>query len=154
MKQLLIGVAAAALVPLGFAPLAYADTPVAGQPCQNWYATTQHSSGRTLTCTHLPQSAPGGGSGHLMYWELGGAQGSALSQAPPAHATNPGYKTAPCVAGSSATCNACLLGSQEACAALGNPPPEVGPPPSYYPCGGTGLPPVAGPPTPGSPCRR
>jgi hypothetical protein len=66
----------------------------------------------------------------------------------------PSAHAAPCVAGSSATCNACLMGSQEACAALGNPPPEVGPPPSYFPCGGTGLPPVAGPPTPGSPCRR
>jgi hypothetical protein len=65
-------------------------------------------------------------------------------------------QAAPCVAGSSVTCNACLMGSQEACAALGNPPPADNPatPPSFFPCGDSGLPPVAGPPTPGSPCRR
>lgn len=65
-----------------------------------------------------------------------------------------GFKTAPCVAGSSVTCNACLLGSQEACAALGAPPPIPAPPPSLFPCGGSGLPPGPGVPTPGSPCRR
>ncbi len=31
-----------------------------------------------MTCTHLPQSAPGGGSGHFMYWEYGGAQDTAF----------------------------------------------------------------------------
>jgi hypothetical protein len=66
----------------------------------------------------------------------------------------PSAQAAPCVAGSSVNCNACLLGSQEACAALGSDPPMQGPAPSNFPCGGTGLPPVAGPPTPGSPCRR
>jgi len=74
----------------------------------------------------------------------------------PVSAQASSYKTAPCVAGSSATCNACLMGSQAACAALGSPPPADNPatPPSFFPCGDSGLPPVAGPPTPGSPCRR
>ena len=36
-----------------------------------------------MTCTHLPQSAPGGGSGHIMYWEYGGAQDSAYRDDPP-----------------------------------------------------------------------
>lgn len=77
----------------------------------------------------------------------------AIAMAPISVFTPSMARAAPCVAGSSATCNACLMGSQAACAALGAPPPEPGPPPSYFPCGGSGLPPVAGPPVPGAPCR-
>ena len=61
--------------------------PAQGDQCYNWHATAQDASGRTLTCTHLPQSAPGGGSGHIMYWELGGAQDSVYHSS--------GFKTDP-----------------------------------------------------------
>jgi hypothetical protein len=75
MKKLLIpGVAAAAAIVL--APLAHAG-PNQGDSCVNWHATTQDSNGRTLTCTHLPDS------GHMMYWEYGGAQDSAYRNDPP-----------------------------------------------------------------------
>lgn len=75
MKNLLIGgVAAAAAIAL--APMAHA-TPNPGDQCMDWHATTTGPDGRTMTCTHLPQSDPSGGSGHIMYWEYGGARDSA-----------------------------------------------------------------------------
>lgn len=75
MKNLLIGgVAAAAAIAL--APMAHA-TPNPGDQCMDWHATTTGTDGRTMTCTHLPQSDPSGGSGHIMYWEYGGARDSA-----------------------------------------------------------------------------
>jgi hypothetical protein len=54
----------------GFKTTPYAQGPNQGDSCVNWHATTQDSSGQTLTCTHLPDS------GHLMYWEYGGPQDS------------------------------------------------------------------------------
>lgn len=53
---------------LVIAPLAHAAGPVQGQPCDDWHATVSDGNGGTLTCTHLADS------GHLMYWEIGGAQ--------------------------------------------------------------------------------
>jgi hypothetical protein len=75
-KQFLIMAAGAAtlIIPLAHAPQAHA---AAGDPCNTWHATMQDSSGRTLTCTHLPDS------GHLMYWEYGGAQDSGFKTDPP-----------------------------------------------------------------------
>jgi hypothetical protein len=65
-KLLMTGVAALAAITLTLqAPVAQAAQ---GDQCWNWHATMQDSSGQTLTCTHLPDS------GHLMYWEYGGAQ--------------------------------------------------------------------------------
>ncbi|WP_422223382.1 hypothetical protein [Mycobacterium sp.] len=55
---------------LTFAAPAHAQ-PAPGEQCQNWHATAPDSNGQTLTCTHLPDS------GHLMYWEYGGAKDSA-----------------------------------------------------------------------------
>jgi hypothetical protein len=49
-------------------PLAHADPPVAGQQCMNWHATATYVNGNTMTCTHTADS------GHLIYWEIGGAQ--------------------------------------------------------------------------------
>jgi hypothetical protein len=47
--------------------IAYPLTPFAqiqqGDLCYNWHATAPDVNGRTLICTHLPDS------GHLMYWE-------------------------------------------------------------------------------------
>jgi hypothetical protein len=87
MKKLLIpGLAAAAAVAL--APLAHAN-PNQGDQCMDWHATTTGPNGRTMTCTHLPQSDPSGGSGHIMYWEYGGARDTAYRTTPS------GYKTAP-----------------------------------------------------------
>jgi hypothetical protein len=45
----------------------------------------------------------------------------------PISVLTPVAHAAPCVAGSSVTCNACLMGSQAACAALGAQPPQVAP---------------------------
>jgi hypothetical protein len=61
MKKLLIAAALAALTPLGFAPVAHATG--LGDPCWNWHATMQDSSGQTLYCTHTPDS------GHGMSWQ-------------------------------------------------------------------------------------
>lgn len=74
-----MGVVALALgAGLMFAPSAHATGQ--GDQCWNWHATMQDSSGRTLTCTHLADS------GHMMYWEYGGAQDSAYK-------TGTGFKT-------------------------------------------------------------
>jgi hypothetical protein len=78
MRSLLIaGVAVAAAIVL--APLAHAN-PNQGDPCGNWHATTQGSSGQTLHCTHREDS------GLQMYWEPS-IQDSAYRTAPR------GYKT-------------------------------------------------------------
>jgi hypothetical protein len=73
------------------APMAYAQGPSQGDSCVNWHATTQDSNGRTLTCTHLPDS------GHLMYWEYGGPQDSGWSNAHGGigrgYKTTSGYRT-------------------------------------------------------------
>jgi len=67
-----------------YAPMAHAG-PNQGDQCYVDDATTG-PNGQTMTCTHPPQSAPGGGSGHFMYWQYGGAQD--------AYRTTPrGYKT-------------------------------------------------------------
>lgn len=75
MRKLLLlcGVAAAAIA---LAPLAHAG-PNQGDQCMDWHATTTDPNGQTMTCTHLPQSDPSGGSGHIMYWEYGGARDTA-----------------------------------------------------------------------------
>jgi hypothetical protein len=67
MRKLLMGVVAA-LAAITFAPTAQAN-PSQGDQCMNWHATTTDNNGNFLVCTHLPQTAPGGGSGHIMYWE-------------------------------------------------------------------------------------
>lgn len=67
MKSLLVG-GVAALAAIAFAPSAQAN-PSQGDQCMNWHATTTDNNGSTLYCTHLPQSDPSGGSGHIMYWE-------------------------------------------------------------------------------------
>ena len=72
-----------------YAPMAHAG-PNQGDQCWVDDATATGPNGQTMTCSHLPQSWPGpdhpGGSGHLMYWEYGGAQD--------AYRTTPsGYKT-------------------------------------------------------------
>jgi len=54
---LLIPAIAAAGIALAPLPL----SPNPGDQCWNWHATTQDSAGRTMICTHLPDS------GHLMY---------------------------------------------------------------------------------------
>jgi hypothetical protein len=46
----------------------FAQNPAPGQQCYSWHATAQDSNGQTMTCTHTADS------GHLMYWEYGGAQ--------------------------------------------------------------------------------
>jgi hypothetical protein len=73
MKRAFIAAAAAAVIAptaLLAAPVdnAYAQPPAQGDQCWNWHATMQDSNGQTLTCTHLSDS------GHMMYWEYGGAQ--------------------------------------------------------------------------------
>jgi hypothetical protein len=72
--------AAAAAIGFGFMfalpAVARADTLIQGQPCQNWHVTAHYSNGPTLPWTHLPLS--GGDSGHVMYWEDGGAKDSAF----------------------------------------------------------------------------
>ena len=86
MRKLLIGVAALATT-ITLAPLAHAG-PAPGDQCMDWHATTTGPNGGTMTCTHLPQSDPGpppGGSGHIMYWEYGGARDTAYHTS--------GYKT-------------------------------------------------------------
>jgi hypothetical protein len=73
MKKLLIpGLAAATAITL--APLAHAG-PNQGDQCMDWHATTTGPDGRTMTCTHLGLND--GDSGHIMYWEYGGARDSA-----------------------------------------------------------------------------
>jgi hypothetical protein len=89
MRKLLIGAAVAVslpLVTLSHAPLAHAGQ---GDLCYNWHATTQDSNGQTLTRTHLPDS------GHLMYWEYGGAQDSGWKTGP----HDPTYIQADCLNG-------------------------------------------------------
>lgn len=86
MRTIVIAAAVAAAGIL-YAPLAHTQGPNQGDQCFNWHATAPGPDGRTMTCTHLPQSAPGGGSGHIMYWEYGGAQDSAYRTTPS------GYKT-------------------------------------------------------------
>jgi hypothetical protein len=92
MRKLRIAAAIAAspfaLVALSQAPAAQATTQ--GDQCYNWHATMQDANGRTLYCTHLPQSAPGGGSGHLMYWELS-IQDSAYRTTPSGFKTDDGW---------------------------------------------------------------
>jgi hypothetical protein len=83
VKNLLIGGVAAAAA-IAFAPLAHAQ-PNQGDQCMNWHATTTGPDGRTMTCTHLGLND--GDSGHIMYWEYGGARDSAYRTAPS------GYKT-------------------------------------------------------------
>src|ERR1700722_5641969 len=80
MKNLPIpGLAAAAAIAL--APLAHAG-PNQGDQCMDWHATMTGPNGQTMTCTHLPQSDPSGGSGHIMYWEYGGARDTAYRTTP------------------------------------------------------------------------
>ena len=85
MKKLsMAAVIALAVTAAGLtAPMAYAQ-PSQGDSCVNWHATTQDSNGRTLTCTHLPDS------GHLMYWEYGGAQDSGYRSIPGGYKASPG----------------------------------------------------------------
>ena len=75
MRKTLIAVpavlAAAGVTLITPAPGAHADPPAAGQQCVDWHATATDASGRALTCTHTADS------GHLMYWEVGGAQDTA-----------------------------------------------------------------------------
>jgi hypothetical protein len=79
MRTLLIpGLAAAAAIAI--APLAHAN-PNQGDQCMDWHATTTGPDGRTMTCTHLPLN--GGDSGHIMYWEYGGARDTAYRNDPP-----------------------------------------------------------------------
>jgi hypothetical protein len=51
--------------------VADADQPAAGDQCMKWHATTTDNNGNAMTCTHTADS------GHLMYWEIGGAQDTA-----------------------------------------------------------------------------
>ena len=75
MRKLLIAASCAVSIPL--APLAHTQGPNQGDQCMDWHATTTGPNGQTMTCTHLPQSDPSGGSGHIMYWEYGGARDTA-----------------------------------------------------------------------------
>jgi hypothetical protein len=68
IKQLLVPAGMVALAAVTFASPAQAN-PSLGDQCMNWHAATTDNNGNSLVCTHLPQSAPGGGSGHIMYWE-------------------------------------------------------------------------------------
>jgi hypothetical protein len=89
MKKLLIGGVAAAAVTLSMAaaPIAQAAQ---GDQCYNWHATMQDSTGQTLTCTHLADS------GHMMYWEYGGAQDIGFTGGFKIDTNNPYGHNGPC----------------------------------------------------------
>jgi hypothetical protein len=73
MNKVFIAAAAAAIIAptaLLAAPVANAQQPAQGDQCWTWHATTQDSSGQTLTCVHTPTT------GHLTYWEYGGPSDS------------------------------------------------------------------------------
>jgi hypothetical protein len=69
MRTLAAGMVAIAAITA--APTAHADAPLPGQQCMDWHATASDGNGGVLTCTHLADS------GHIMYWEYGGAQDTA-----------------------------------------------------------------------------